>query len=66
MTFEADAVWVSLVAFFIFGYVMGRMRTDVEMWRMNQAQQDRGNYWFDKYMSEVRDDWEPLSEDFNG
>ena len=45
------------------GFVAGSMLRDKAMWRILRDQQQRGDYWFDRYMLVVRDDWEPLSKD---
>ncbi len=44
------------------GYIIGRWRRDNWLWSLCRAQQARGDYWCNKYMHEVRDDW-PFSVD---
>ena len=50
----ATTAWMAMLAY-----------KDREYDRMNEAQRKRGDYWFDKYMREVQDDWVPLSDDFD-
>ena len=49
---------------FFLGYIAGYIREDYRLMKLLRAQQERGDYWFDKYMREVKEDWEPLSSDF--
>ena len=42
------------------GYMFGVLRRDVQWLALCQSQQERGDYWFEKYMSEVREDWETV------
>jgi len=53
-----------LVSFFI-GYMIGRAKEDKDMRQLCRSQMERGDYWYDKYMLEVDEDWEPITEDFN-
>lgn len=48
---------------FALGCFFGMLIQDRQLWRMNRAQQERGDYWFDRYMMEVRPDWKPYTED---
>ena len=50
------------VLVFVVGYVVGSIITDYHADRLYISQQKRGDYWYDKYMMAVRDDWEPLCE----
>lgn len=55
--------WLILMLFI--GYVLGTMKRDCQLWKLCNSQQERGDYWFDKYMKVVREDWEPLTKDFH-
>lgn len=46
------------------GFMCGLLKRECDMLKLCQSQQERGDYWFDKYMMEVREDWEPLTKDF--
>ena len=54
--------WTAAV--FCIGYIVGANREFHRLWAMCQSQQDRGDYWYDRYMLEVTDDWSPMSDDF--
>ncbi|WP_417744774.1 hypothetical protein [Rosistilla oblonga] len=56
------ALWSFLMLFF--GYLVGVYRRDEELLQMNYAQQQRGDYWYDRYMMEAHEDWEPMTKDF--
>ncbi len=55
--------WI-LVAFSC-GFLAGLFCRDRLLWKLCEDQQKRGDYWCDKYMSLVRDDWVPYTEDFH-
>lgn len=47
------------------GVLCGMARNDLQLMRLLRDQQERGNYWFDKYQNLLRGgDWEPLSNSF--
>ena len=47
----------------VVGYMFGVMRRDDVLMEVCRSQQQRGDYWFDKYMAEVRDDWEAIADE---
>lgn len=58
----SELCYLTIMAFFV-GWLYGSTSPHNELFRMCVDQQLRGDYWFDKYMSVVRDDWEPISEE---
>lgn len=59
---------MALISIFMFGiaigWVAGTFKRDCDMWKLCRSQMERGDYWFDRYMMEVRDDWNPVTRDF--
>ena len=47
----------------VVGYIFGVIRRDVIWMEVCRSQQHRGDYWFGKYMAEVRDDWEAIADE---
>lgn len=52
------------VGMLFIGFMFGTLKRDCDMLKLCRSQMERGDYWFDKYMMEVREDWEPLTKDF--
>jgi hypothetical protein len=48
----------------IVGFLAGTLKRDCDMMKLCRSQMQRGDYWFDRYMMEVREDWEPMTQDF--
>ena len=48
---------------FVIGFLIGINLKDKKLWELCKAQQERGDYWYDKYMIMIKDDWESLSKD---
>jgi hypothetical protein len=51
---------------FFFGFWFASHRKDDFMWNLCLKQQERGDYWFDKYQKAIDNQWKPLSENFDG
>lgn len=54
-------LWYCVLSFGI-GYVVGIIVHSYCCDGLYFAQKERGDYWYDKYMLAVRDDWEPLCD----
>jgi hypothetical protein len=46
------------------GWMIGTCKRECDTMRLCRSQMDRGDYWYDRYMMEVREDREPITDDF--
>lgn len=54
-----------MVFVFTAGVLLGAFIRDSRLTNIALSQKERGDYWFDKYMTVVNAEWEPLSRSFN-
>lgn len=46
---------LQLLMVFGMGYFVGTLRRDLILWRLCESQQDRGDYWFDRYIQLIQE-----------
>lgn len=49
-------------ASFLLGWILGWSWSDRQWEQSARVQQQRGDYWFDKYMARVNPEWNPIAE----
>jgi len=62
MEAEMSDILFTGIGMFIVGWMYGNYRQDMWQTKMNRSQCERGDYWFDRYMLEVREDWTPTTD----